>query len=153
MKRPVRFAFCLALILGGSVGVVSAQPLPYDNNIAKASTVGRYTWLPARLNADQFEDVIIITRDDGCMWKWYGTAGNPNTKRWDFQTQLCMNGRAGDVKNATFVPMDFNGDGLTDLLILDSSGKCYWKWYSTNTIGPGFDFKNQCCINGPCTGH
>lgn len=135
--------------------VFTASPVAgFEPDGGKAVTINGYTWIPAQLNNDAYDDLIIFTSADGCMWKWYGTAASSggSTKRWNFQQQICFNGKAGSIKDAQLLPMDFNGDTLTDLLILPGDGKCYWKWYSTNTIGPNFDFKQQCCINQPCTG-
>src|SRR6059058_3066256 len=92
--------------------VVASEP-----DVSKAITIGGYTWLPARLNNDAYEDMIIYTAADGCLWKWYGTASGSggSTKRWAFQNRVCIGGRPGAFANARIMPIDFNGDGLTDL--------------------------------------
>ena len=58
----------------------------------------------------------VAGADSGAFWKWY----SDKTIAPDFsgyQAQRFMGGKAGAVTGAQMIPGDFNGDGVTDMLI------------------------------------
>jgi hypothetical protein len=85
-------------------------------------------------NGDGLSDVLIYRPSDGLFAKWYA---DPDLEAVYSPGFLYQDVRV-TIPHAQLVLGDFNGDGLTDVLIYRPSDGVFAKWYSTAEIGPGF---------------
>lgn len=113
-EQPVRH-------LGGAPGAVTdAQMIPTD------------------FDGDGHTDILVFRASSGAYWKWYSAAADPSP---DFRYQVgrYIDGASGAVTGAQMIPVDFSGDGRSDLVVFRSSDGSFRKWYGD--IGaPGPDF-------------
>jgi hypothetical protein len=86
---------------------------------------------PARsdFNGDLRSDVLLSRSSDGAFWKWYSDGPGIGPDFTFPYAPRYLGGSPGAVGGAQMIPIDFNGDGKTDMLIFRASDGAYWKWY------------------------
>jgi hypothetical protein len=70
------------------------------------------------------------------------------TPDFNYQPIRYIGGKPGFWPNAQLIPLDFNGDKKTDILVFNPSDGGYVKWYSDGTVGPDFNYQPIRYIGG-----
>jgi hypothetical protein len=85
-------------------------------------------------------DILVYNPNRGSFAKWY----SDGTVRPDFNYQPV--GRVGlpipPDGNTQLIPVDFNGDRNTDIMVYNPTHNYFAKWYSDGSVRPDFDYQS-----------
>src|SRR5260370_155031 len=153
-RRPGFKMFALVIAVVLIVGIIPIQAKPASDGgisgwvdaASRAQIWVDAQMIPMDFSGDGKTDILVFRPSDGAFAKWY--SGGSIGATFNFQQIGYIGGQAGAWANAQMIPVDFNGDGKTDILVFRPSDGAFAKWYSGGSIGATFNYQQIGYIGG-----
>ena len=115
--------------LSDGVGGWNYQPAVYMGGSPGAFPGAQI--LTGDFNGDGMTDVLVFRSSDGFVGQWLSNGAGG----WNYQPAVYMGGSPGAFPGAQILTGDFNGDGMTDVLVFRSSDGFVGQWLSDGVGG------------------